>query len=314
MTCGVVCRPAGDKIRRGRRKRSLQSIVDLIMYAKSKVFIVAAAAVVSATVSGDAQKLDQRLTCGLIGGKLSSVSVEYCLERGLQETGVYTALGRSILYKEYPPKEGKTPNARVLLIGGMHGDEYASFSVVLKWMGILDRHHSGLFHWHIVPALNLDGLLESPAVRGNHNGVDLNRNLATGSWDDALRHWREATRSDLRRYPGPAPLSENESRWLTREIENFKPDVIVSVHSPYKLVDYDGPGDVTPPSHLGSLKFRDLGTFPGSLGRYAGEIHAIPVLTIELASSRYMPSNEELRTMWVDLVRWLRDSIRPKKR
>ena len=236
--------------------------------------------------SSAAQHPETFAACSLIGNKLSSVSVQECLERQLLPSGVYTQQGRAILYKEYPPLAGKKPNARVLFIGGIHGDEYASFSVAFKWMAILDRHHSGLFHWHIAPALNLDGLLKSPATRTNANQVDLNRNL-----------------------PGPQALSENESRWLVEEIKSFKPHVIVSLHAPYGLVDYDGPISVKPPATLGTLKFSDLRTFPGSLGRYAGEDLAIPVLTIELKSARYMPSDSAIRTMWVDLVRWLRYNI-----
>ena len=248
--------------------------------------------------------------CHLIGNKLSSVSVQECLDLQLVGTGFYTGQGRAILYKEYPPLERRQPLARVLFIGGIHGDEYASFSVSFKWMAILDRHHSGLFHWHFAPAINLDGLLQSPATRTNANGVDLNRNLASADWEsEALSYWMQQTGSNPRRYPGKFARSESESRWLEKEIENFQPDVIISLHAPYGLVDYDGPTSVKPPAFLGSLKFGDLKTFPGSLGRYAGEDLAIPVLTIELKSSRYMPSDRDLRTMWVDLVRWLRYNV-----
>lgn len=248
--------------------------------------------------------------CRLLGNKLSSVSVQECLDLKLVETGVYTEHGRAVLYKEYPPLASRQPLARVLFIGGIHGDEYAAFSVAFKWMAILDRHHSGLFHWHFAPAVNLDGLLQSPATRTNANRVDLNRNLASTDWaSEAFSYWTQQTNRDVRRYPGPSALSENESRWLAEEIKNFQPDVIVSLHAPYGLVDYDGPVSVKPPSVLGPLKFNDLKTFPGSLGRYAGDDLAIPVLTIELKSSRYMPSDYDLRTMWVDLVRWLRYNV-----
>ncbi len=253
-------------------------------------------------------------TCELIGGKLSSISVAECLSLGLAETGVHTALGRPLLRKEYPPLGARKPHARVLLIGGIHGDEYASFSVTMKWMKILNVHHSGLFHWRIAPALNLDGLLESPAVRVNHNAVDLNRNMQTA--DDreqaATLHWKQKTGANPRRYPGKFPLSEKETQWLAAEISEFKPDVIVSVHAPYNVIDYDGPEEVSPPERLGSIALGDVASFPGSLGRYAGETLNVPVLTIELASSRYMPPAAELRQIWVDLVRWLRLNVRAR--
>lgn len=262
----------------------------------------------------DPARLDVRQTCELIGNKLSSIGVDECLSLGLVESGVYSALGRALMFREYPPLGSRRPNARVLLIGGTHGDEYASFSVTMKWMKILNIHHSGLFHWHVVPALNLDGLLESPATRVNHNGVDLNRNMSVVGLHPqvALLYWQQHNDCNPRRYPGPYPLSENETRWLTREISSFEPDAIVSVHAPYNLIDYDGPDDIMPPDNLGQIRFRKLGNFPGSLGRYAGEHLGIPVLTVELASSRYMPSDVELRRVWVDLVRWLRLNIRSR--
>ncbi len=248
--------------------------------------------------------------CELLGNKLSSVGVRECLDLNLADTGARTAQGRALVYKEYPPLGDKPPHARVLLIGGIHGDEYASFSVMIKWMKILDRHHSGLFHWHIAPSVNIDGLLKRPATRTNDNRVDLNRNMASKDWDStANAYWQSRAGGDARRNPGKQALSESESRWLSEHIDAFKPDVIVSLHSPYGLVDYDGPAAIKPPSRLGPLPFRDLPTFPGSLGRYAGEDLRIPTLTIELASSRYMPADRDLRDMWVDLVRWLRLNI-----
>ncbi len=272
-------------------------------------------AAIAAAPAAAADAADAARACRLIGGKLSSIAIEECLDRRLVASGFYTSGGLPILYKEYPPLDKRRPLARVLLIGGTHGDEYASFSVTLKWMKILDRHHSGLFHWHVAPAVNLDGLLESPAVRVNGGGADLNRNLASADWDgEALSYWRERHGADPRRYPGAAAGSENESRWLAHEIESFRPDVIVSVHAPYGIVDYDGPATVAPPARLGPLPFLDLPTFPGSLGRYAGEDRAIPVLTIELASSRHMPSDRDLRTIWTDLVRWLREGVGARAR
>ena len=201
----------------------------MVMRFLFSIFIICAVASVCAQQSVAVQS-----ACQSIGNKLSSVSVQECLNLQLVESGAYTAQGRAILHKEYPPLAGKEPNARVLFIGGIHGDEYASFSVAFKWMATLDKHHSGLFHWHFAPAINLDGLLQSPATRVNANQVDLNRNLASSDWpSDALSYWTQHTGRDARRYPGPAALSEGESRWLVEEIKNFKPDVIISLHAPY---------------------------------------------------------------------------------
>jgi len=253
-----------------------------------------------------------RATCQKIGNKLSSVNPQECLERGLQVSGAQSVKGVPLLVKEYSPKAGQRPQARIMLIGGTHGDEYSSVSVVFKWMKILDAHHSGLFHWQVVPLLNPDGLLQKPAKRTNANGVDLNRNFATNDWaKESLAYWVKHTKQDPRRYPGKTALSEPESRWLAQEIERFRPDVIVSVHAPYNLLDFDGPPDASP-KRLGNIYLSLLGTFPGSMGRYAGMMKNIPVITIELPNAQSLPPPAETQKIWADLVHWLRTHARSR--
>lgn len=242
--------------------------------------------------------------CKRLSRKLASVSYRECRDSELRTTGAHSIEGTVLALREYPPLAGRTARGRVLLIGGIHGDEYSSVSVVFKWMAILDRYHSGLFHWRIMPVLNPDGLLRQPSQRMNANGVDLNRNFPSPSWAEESQHyWVERTGRNPRRYPGTAPASEPEAAWLVAEIERFAPDVIVSVHAPHSVVDFDGPAD--PPRQLGNLHLKLLGTFPGSLGRYAGVHRGIPVVTIELAHAGLMPSPEEQLEIWKDLVQWL---------
>jgi len=242
--------------------------------------------------------------CEKIGNKLGSVSVTGCLQARLQSTGAWSVQGQPILIKEYPPLASREPKARILLIGGIHGDEYSSVSIVFKWMQTLDQYHSGLFHWHVVPLLNPDGLLQKKSVRLNAYGVDLNRNCPTPDWYAQTRdYWERRTHKDPRRYPGEAALSEPESRWLYEEIRRFEPDAIVSVHAPYGVLDFDGPPKA--PNRVGYLHLNLLGTYPGSLGNSAGVQHRIPVITMELPSAGIMPSDGEISRMWRDLVRWM---------
>lgn len=246
--------------------------------------------------------------CRRIGGKLGSVSYSECMARKLHLSGGVSVNNTPILIKEYPPLKRRTPLGKVLLVGGIHGDEYSSVSVVFKWLQTLDQHHSGLFHWHIVPLLNPDGLLQDDSVRMNANGVDLNRNFPMPGWQNATEeYWVQRTGRNPRRYPGPSPLSEPESGWLVNEIESFAPDVIVAVHAPHGVVDYDGPKDA--PYKLGRLYLNLLGTYPGSLGNYAGIQKQIPVVTIELPYAGIMPSPGEISAIWRDLVRWLSRNI-----
>ncbi|MBF0273510.1 MAG: murein peptide amidase A [Magnetococcales bacterium] len=251
--------------------------------------------------------------CAKIGGKLRSVDPMACQNFNLQATGAHSVNGLPILIKEYPPQPSRPPQARVLLLGGIHGDEYSSVSIVFKWMEILDAHHSGLFHWRIVPLVNPDGLLREASQRTNAHGVDLNRNFPTTDWQRESRdYWMNKTNSDPRRYPGPAPLSEPESRWVAEEIERFRPNAIVSLHAPFGLLDFDGP-PTTPPERLGALYLTLLGTYPGSLGRFAGIQKKLPIITIELPFAGVLPNPTEITSMWSDMVQWIRGHVYDRK-
>ena len=86
-------------------------------------------------------------------------------------------------------------------------------------------------------------------------------------------------------------------------IEEFKPDAIVSIHAPYGVLDYDGP-DV-PPERFGYLRLNQLGTYPGSLGNYAGIYLQLPVITLELPHAGLMPTAAQSQRIWSDMLSWL---------
>ncbi len=245
--------------------------------------------------------------CNRISGKLASVSFEECYTLNLQPSGHISVEGFPLLVKEYPPLARREPQGRILLVGGTHGDELSSISIVFKWMHTLEKHHSGLFHWRINPLLNPDGALRRKHSRTNANNVDLNRNFTTpGSHIGApLAYWYSRAYKNKRRYPGPYPLSEPETLWLYEEIKTFKPDVIIAVHAPYSLVDYDAPSRKNAPKRIGHLKKNLMGTYPGSLGNYAGIYLGIPVITLELPHAGIMPTKRQISWLWTDLVRWL---------
>jgi hypothetical protein len=261
----------------------------------------------SSIQAADTQTLVEQ-ECKRIGSKLGSVGMQECLGMELTTTNGRSVKNAPILLKEYPPLEKRAPLGKVLLIGGIHGDEYSSVSIVFKWMRILKEHHTGLFHWHIVPLLNPDGLLRKKSQRMNENNVDLNRNFPMADWENtALKYWSDKTESNPRRYPGKAPLSEPESSWLVDYINDFNPDIIVAVHAPHGIVDYDGPRNG--PYKLGRLYLNLLGTYPGSLGNYAGIQRQIPVVTIELPYAGIMPTSSEISSIWRDMVKWLSENI-----
>ena len=105
----------------------------------------------------------------------------------------------------------------MLVIGGIHGDELSSASVALHWIRLAARaaRLPQPVHWRFMPVLNPDGLLAHPPRRVNASGVDLNRNFPTPDWERERQvYWEKRTRKDPRRWPGPQPLSEPESRFL----------------------------------------------------------------------------------------------------
>jgi hypothetical protein len=242
--------------------------------------------------------------CDDFYARLPNVSRALCEQAQLQPSGASSVRGRPIYTRDV---RSERPRLRVLVIGGMHGDELSSTSVALHWIHFAEEAPEHI-HWRFIPALNPDGLFGQPARRVNANGVDLNRNFPTPNWErDAAIYWEKRTRRDPRRWPGNAPLSEPESKFLFAEMQRFQPHLIVSIHAPYGVLDFDGP--LPPPSRLGRLYLDQVGIFPGSLGNYGGVHKGMPVVTIELPSALLTPRNVEIRRMWLDLHQWMGQTI-----
>lgn len=237
--------------------------------------------------------------CDLAARKLPNVSRAVCARAQLETLPVRSVKGNQLLQRDIVTPRSRL---RVLVLGGMHGDELSSTALVLHWIGAAMETPSNI-HWRFVPLVNPDGMLQRQPTRTNANGVDLNRNFPTPNWDrEAPIYWKQRTRNDPRRFPGSKPLSEPESRWLYDEMDRWKPDLIVSVHAPYGVLDFDGP--VAAPERLGRLYLDQVGIFPGSLGNYGGVHKKVPVVTIELPSALRTPQDGEIRQMWLDLLRW----------
>lgn len=239
--------------------------------------------------------------------RLPNVHMPLCQAAELRPTVGRSVQGRTLYHRDVIAPDAQI---RVLVVGAMHGDELSSASVALHWIQRAMETPANA-HWRFLPALNPDGLLRQPARRMNANGVDLNRNFPTPNWArDAKVYWEQRTRKDPRRWPGPSPLSEPESRFLHDEMARFQPHLIVSIHAPYGVLDFDGPG--TPPPKLGRLYLDQVGIFPGSLGNYGGVHKGMPVVTIELPSAFRTPLESEMRQMWLDMLRWMSERIRPE--
>lgn len=211
-----------------------------------------------------------------------------------------SAEGRPIYHYE---KLASTPGAKkVLVFSLIHGDETPAGTVGRYWMERLegiDPRNS----WRVIPVLNPDGVKYK--TRFNANKIDINRNFPTKDWEaGALTAWRRSTNSNPRRFPGNQGGSEPETKCALKHLEDFQPDFIVSVHTPLKVLDFDGP-KVAPPPKFDYLPWKSLGNYPGSLGRYMWVERQTPVLTMELKEN--LPPNlapfEQLQDIIGSLVK-----------
>ena len=165
---------------------------------------------------------------------------------------------------------GNTKTPSVLVIGVVHGDEPQGRFLIEKYL-----EGNPITDILFVPSLN-DSL-----QRVNANGVDLNRNFPTKNW--------ELTEKD-QYYGGPEPASEVETKFLIELVEKYEPKVILTIHSPYKIVNYDGANSeygleiVNKVSEI--IRYPVEASIgyptPGSFGTWAGVEKGILTITLEL--------------------------------
>jgi protein MpaA len=190
---------------------------------------------------------------------------------------------RPIFHFDHPatPKAPGAPSGpplKILAFALIHGDEPMSGMIAMEWIARL-KTIEPRNSWRIVPLLNPDG--RKLNTRTNAHGIDLNRNFPTTNWEnEAMQYWKVKSKGEIRRFPGSVSASESETQCAMAQIKDFKPDLIVSIHTPYGVLDFDGPSVLFPA--YSSLPWKSLGNFPGSLGRYMWKDHGVPVLTIEL--------------------------------
>ncbi len=188
----------------------------------------------------------------------------------------------------------------IMVIGLIHGDEGESGTLVRLWSERLTKFmpHNG---WRMIPIMNPDGWKKS--TRTNANGVDINRNFPTKDWEShAFRHWERDMKKNPRRFPGKEAASEPETKCVLAQVEEFKPDFVISVHTPYGLLDLDGPRAGQLKSKL-PLPWKRLGTLPGSLGRYLWEERNLPVLTIELKGNETIAQKKRFEFLQDEMSR-----------
>lgn len=189
----------------------------------------------------------------------------------------YTQNNNEIVLIESDNDQG-TFNKTVLVIGVVHGDEpQGKFLIENYLQQPCSLGTKGKNRLLFIPCLNPDGMVNN--TRQNASMVDLNRNFPTKNWGKIV-----SDKPDY--FGGESAASEIETKFITEIIQEFTPDVILTIHAPFKVVNYDGPAKEIAEKISEIINYPaqcDIGyPTPGSFGTYAGVERNIPTITLEL--------------------------------
>lgn len=165
--------------------------------------------------------------------------------------------------------KGNRNNPTVLVIGVFHGDEPQGEYLINRYLEFC-KSTKLLF----LPRLN------SCSTRVNKNGVDLNRNFPTKNWELSEKN---------EYFGGEFPASEEETKFVIDVVEKYSPKIILTLHAPYKVVNYDGGAKcdleiIERISKIMNYPIEESIGYPtpGSFGTWAGIERNILTITLEL--------------------------------
>lgn len=185
-----------------------------------------------------------------------------------------TELGRDIPAYAFEPPSYAKARPPALLFGAIHGDEPLGVSCLGSLCAELAERPPGRLTY-VVPALNVDGL--TAGAKNNARNVDLNRNFAASNWraDHAPGY-----------NPGPEAESEPETQALVQLIEAIGAERLVSIHSPYRTVNWDGAGRELAEAMAAENGYGASASIgyptPGSFGSKYGADLGLEVVTLEI--------------------------------
>lgn len=185
-----------------------------------------------------------------------------------------TVLGAPIEVAHFAPPEYAKARARVVVFGGIHGDEPASALIATRLIeDLLER--APLCPTWIVPVVNVDGL--AAGTKNNARDVDLNRNFAAHNW---------AAEAPAGYNPGRSPESEPETQALASLIERSGATRLLAIHATYRVMNWDGAGQALAEEMAARAGYPASGTigYPthGSFGSKYGGDRGLEVVTVEV--------------------------------
>jgi protein MpaA len=189
----------------------------------------------------------------------------------------------------------------LLVVAGIHGEEPETTVTVSSAIRSL---RPGVLRAAVVLAANPDGL--AWGTRGNHAGVDLNRNFPSRDWSERApaHHFTRSDPQDVLLSAGAQPASEPETRALIELVEAVRPRALLCVHAPL--------GSVLDPQQSSLARWLSQRTglplkrgvpspTPGLLDTWAREATGAQAVTLELpviskdhALLRFLPVLVEL--------------------
>ena len=165
---------------------------------------------------------------------------------------------------------------KTLIIGCIHGVEPQSKDVCDFYINeVKDKDFPEDCYLLLIPCINPDGL--ALKTRGNANGVDLNRNFPSSTWNSV------PVSGNISYHPGDKPASEPETKVIVDLFKKYNFKKIMAIHTNHfiqfpnpPMINYDGEQSrelAEKLSHAtGLMVHSEVGyPTPGSLGIWIGK-------------------------------------------
>ena len=186
-------------------------------------------------------------------------------------------------------KSNSNYDKKILIIGVFHGDEWQGEYFINSYLKNSKKPKKNEVYY--IPRLN------NNTERKNKRGVDLNRNFPT-------KNWIKSVNNDY--FGGEKPNSEIETKFLVDLIDKNDFSAIITLHAPYKVINYDGPALELAQKIQKFINYKitsDIGyPTPGSFGTYCGIERNIPTITLEIDEDENI---ENLKNMFHKLFEYL---------